>query len=108
MIFDSKILKALAATCTMGALLAALGCSSDDGVGKRYSVSGNVTYQGKPLAKGTIGFQPENQAERGASGEIVDGAYTLSTQTPGDGAFPGKYKVSIASREAPNLDAAAA
>jgi hypothetical protein len=109
MINDLRLVKALAATCTMGAVLAFLGCSSDDGVGQRYSVSGTVTYKGKPLPKGTIGFQPEEKgAARGASGEIVDGAYSLTTQTPGDGAFPGKYKVTVAARESADENAAAA
>jgi hypothetical protein len=103
---NRNFLKVLAASSTAAALLIVLGCSSDDGLGSRYSVSGTVTYKGSPLAKGTIGFTPEDQALRGASGEINNGSYSLTTQAPGDGALPGKYKVSIASKEDADVEVA--
>jgi hypothetical protein len=101
---NSEFLKILAASSTAAALLIALGCSGDDGLGSRYSVSGTVTYKGAPVAKGTIGFVPENPSMRGATGEISNGSYSLTTQTAGDGALPGKYKVSIAAKEAVDLE----
>ena len=42
------------------------GCG-DDGFGKRYPVSGNVTYKNEPVEKGSITFTPVN-AGRPASG----------------------------------------
>ena len=49
-------------------------CGSDDGLGKRYPVSGTVTYNGKPLEKGEISFVAEDsKANIGASGRITDG-----------------------------------
>jgi len=36
-------------------ILSVLGCS-DDGLGKRYPVSGTVTYKGEPLKEGSIVF----------------------------------------------------
>ena len=75
-------------------LLVASGCS-DDGLGKRYPVSGTVTYNGKPLEKGQINFLPTAPDGRSASGDIQAGEYSLTTQTPGDGALPGKYRVTI-------------
>lgn len=83
-----------------GALLLT-GCSGDDGIGKRFPVSGKVTYDGKPLTSGTVNFLPEDPATgRPATGEIqTDGSYKLTTQTPGDGAMGGKYKVSISAYE---------
>jgi hypothetical protein len=86
---------ALALACA-GALVLA-GCSGDDGIGKRFPVSGKVTYDGKPLPTGTVNFLPEDpKTGRPATGEIQsDGSYTLTTQTPGDGAMGGKYKVAI-------------
>jgi len=75
-------------------ILGVLGCS-DDGLGKRYPVSGTVTYKGEPLKEGSIVFAPTAPNGRGATGTIVDGAYSLTTQEPGDGAFPGSYKVTI-------------
>ena len=75
------------------------GCS-DDGFGrKRYSVHGTVTYKGENLAKGQIAFVPEAQGGQAASGPIEDGYYSLSTLTPGDGALPGKYKVTVDARD---------
>ena len=75
------------------------GCS-DDGFGRqRYSVHGTVTYKGEKLAKGQIAFVPEAQGGQAASGPIEDGYYSLSTLTPGDGALPGKYKVTVDARD---------
>lgn len=86
------------------ALLAVAGCS-DDGLGKRYQVTGKVTYKGKPVAKGAINFVASTPEGRGAGGEIVDGAYTMATQDPGDGVLPGTYGVTITSLD---VDMAAA
>lgn len=86
--------RSLATTLALAGLLGILGCS-DDGLDKRYPVSGTVTYNGKPLESGSINFVPEAVGGRGAVGEIKNGAYTLTTQTPGDGAFPGKYSVTV-------------
>ena len=64
-------------------------CGSDDGLGKRYPVSGTVTYNGKPLEKGDISFVAEDaKANIGASGRITDGAYSLSTGGNDDGRRP--------------------
>jgi hypothetical protein len=75
---------------------------SDDGFGRqRYSVQGTVTYKGEKLAKGQISFVPVPEAQGGqaATGQIEDGYYSLSTLTPGDGALPGKYKVTVVAKE---------
>ena len=74
------------------------GCS-DDGFGRqRYSVQGTVTYEGETLAKGQIALVPEGGGQA-ASGQIENGHYSLSTLTPGDGALPGKYKVTVVARD---------
>ncbi|MBX6311353.1 MAG: hypothetical protein IRY99_00290 [Isosphaeraceae bacterium] len=77
------------------------GCGSDDGIGKRYPISGHVTLQGKPLARGNINFIPEDPKQgRPAGGMIQDGQYrSVSTQTPGDGILPGRYRVTISAVE---------
>jgi hypothetical protein len=80
-------------------LLWVAGCGDDEGIGQRYRVTGTVTYNGQPLEKGTINFQAITPGGRGASGDIQEGAYRLTTQTPGDGALPGKYRVSIVAKE---------
>jgi hypothetical protein len=78
-------------------LASLIGCGADDGVGKRFRVSGRVMYNGQPLKSGTVNFFPEDsKTARPATGEIhPDGYYQLTTQTPGDGAMGGKYKVAI-------------
>ena len=83
-------------------LLSIIGCG-DDGLGKRYPVSGKVTYKGEPLAVGSISFYPADASPgseaRGATGSITDGYYTLSTIGGDDGAFPGEYLVAISARK---------
>src|SRR5690348_16271909 len=59
-------------------LLAVTGCGSNGGKapGKTVPVKGTVTYQGKPLTKGTVRFEPDAGPE--AEGEIrPDGTYEL-------------------------------
>jgi hypothetical protein len=73
---------------------------SDDGFGRqRYSVHGTVTYKGEKLAKGQIAFVPKAQGGQPASGPIENGYYSLTTLTPGDGALPGKYKVTVVAKD---------
>jgi hypothetical protein len=82
------------------AVIAVLGCG-DDGLAKRYSVSGNVTYKGAPVAVGSISFYStaaQGAETRNASGSIKDGYYSLSTIGGDDGAFPGDYLVAISAR----------
>jgi hypothetical protein len=79
-------------------LLVIFGCGSD-GLGKRYTVSGRVTYKGAAIPSGTITFLPEDSRAKAAAGTITDGSYSLTTLTPGDGAFPGKYQVTVVSRD---------
>ena len=77
-------------------LFALHGCGPDDGLGKRLPVSGTVTYKGKPVAKGSVSFVPEDpNVGRPATGTIEDGAYRMTTLTPDDGVIPGKYRVTI-------------
>jgi len=82
-------------------MITVLGCG-DDGLGKRYPVSGTVTYKDQPLAKGAISFYATGAGNetRGAFGTIENGRYSLSTQSDGDGAFPGDYVVSINAKDA--------
>jgi major membrane immunogen (membrane-anchored lipoprotein) len=82
------------------ALLVMASCGTDDGLGKRYPVSGTVTYNGNPLEKGEINFVTEDLTKNyGATGLITNGSYTLSTGGNDDGAQAGKYKVTIKAKE---------
>jgi major membrane immunogen (membrane-anchored lipoprotein) len=81
-------------------LLVMASCGSDDGLGKRYPVSGTVTYNGQPVERGEISFISEDLKNNiGASGTITNGSYTLSTGGGNDGAQVGKYKVTITAKE---------
>ncbi len=90
-------------SCTVlvvtGALVMTSCGSSDDGLGKRFPVSGKVTYNGSPLEKGSISFVVEDGKGVGASGAIENGSYALSTGGNNDGAQAGKYKVIITAKE---------
>jgi hypothetical protein len=82
-----------------GMLIALASCGTDDGLGKRYPVSGKVTFNDRPLENGAISFIPDDPKGIGATGEIKDGSYALSTGGNQDGARAGRYKVTITARE---------
>ena len=69
---------------------------------KTVSVSGKVTYKGKPVSKGNVVFQPvdlpKGRPFRPSRGELrEDGSYRMSTFSRDDGPMPGKYRVIIRS-----------
>jgi hypothetical protein len=105
MILRNRVTSRALALLVGPALLFVLGCSEGDGLGKRYAVTGKVTYKDQPVEKGVINFVPLDAAGHGASGQIEKGSYTLTTLTPADGALPGKYKVTVDTRQ---IDEAAA
>ena len=88
------------AVVTALAFLALASCGTDDGLGKRYPVSGTVKYNDSPLEKGEISFVPEDMSKNfGATGTITNGSYTLAMGGNSDGAQAGKYKVTISAKE---------
>jgi hypothetical protein len=90
----------LGGALTVVGLLLIAGCGDDTGLGKRYPVTGQVSYKDQPVAKGQIAFVPVDPKEgRAANGSIENGRFHLTTATPGDGALPGKYKVTIRSED---------
>ena len=58
-------------------MVVVLGCGGDEsGLGRRYKVTGKVTYKGAPVPHGTVNFlpvKPPAPEGRAASGEIKDG-----------------------------------
>jgi hypothetical protein len=61
----------------------------------RREVSGTVTLDGQPLARGTIQFQPTSPNEGvAAAGEIKEGKFAIPRD---QGPVPGDYIVSISS-----------
>lgn len=79
------------------------GCgSSGPEMGRVY---GKVSFNGKPVTKGTVSFVTTSPDGRNATGAIgEDGSYTLQTENPGDGALLGDYKVGLVSRDEVVLD----
>jgi hypothetical protein len=80
--------------------MAAAGCGGSDGP-EMAKVTGTVTYNGKPVPKGTISFQPTDPVNGAPANGIIDsdGSYRLQTTEPGDGARLGDYQVAIRSVE---------
>lgn len=71
------------------------GCGGSGGP-EMAKVSGKVTYQGKPLTKGTISFISVSPNGSNANSVIgPDGSYTLQTTNPNDGAVVGEYQVIV-------------
>jgi hypothetical protein len=70
------------------------GCSRNDGP-QRYTVSGKVTYDGKPVPKGFVTFSPDTEAGNsgpGGGAEVRDGVYQTA---PGKGVVGGPHRVRI-------------
>jgi hypothetical protein len=91
----------------LGALALAVSTLAGCGRGgpEMARVSGKVTYQGKPVVKGTIAFLPVAPGGRAATGEIgPDGSYRVQTEEPNDGAQLGEYRVTISAHDEPVLD----
>jgi hypothetical protein len=82
--------------------LTPLGCGSSGP--EMASVSGKVTYQGKPVPKGTIAFVATDPSRPNATGQLdANGFYRLQTRESNDGAELGDYDVTIYSHEEPIL-----
>lgn len=84
----------------LGAALLLGGCQKNGPV----PVAGKVKFSDGGIPQGEISeivFEPEdlgsgNENVKGASGKIQpDGSFTITTLNPGDGAYPGKYKVTL-------------
>lgn len=78
-------------------LVVLFGCGSG-----RHPVQGRVTFEdGSPLAEGmVIGEMSEGDRKVNARGNIQsDGTFAWGTEKPGDGAKPGKYQVTVLTRE---------
>ncbi len=79
----------------VGLAFAVVGCDGGGAEGRRL-VYGRIRFDGAPLARGVIAFDPEpgGGATVSTGGVVVDGAYTIEGE---HGPTPGKYRVSIQS-----------
>ena len=84
------------AVAVMGLLLS--GCGSGAGT----VVTGSVTYEGQPVAKGEITFTPADGIGPVAGGEIVAGQYRVTELAPG----PKVVQVTSVEDSAPVLSSA--
>ncbi|MBM80742.1 MAG: hypothetical protein CMJ78_09130 [Planctomycetaceae bacterium] len=80
-----------------------VGCGGGSDRMATVKVSGKVTFNGQPLEGAQVQFLSDGEgvnrgpAARGTTN--AQGEYTLSTYEPGDGAVPGKKKVTITKTE---------
>jgi hypothetical protein len=83
--------------CWAIALAAMPGCVVETKSGSPFvPVTGQVTYLGAAVKNGVIHLLPIDPKGTAASGEILGGAIkNVTSHTFGDGAKPGKYRVSI-------------
>ena len=66
------------------------GCGDNSG---RYAISGNATYDGQPIANGSIGFvTSESGTTKSVGTDIVDGHYEFPRH---EGPVDGTFKVVI-------------
>jgi hypothetical protein len=70
-------------------LAAGAGCTKEE---KVYQVSGTITYEGKPVTKGLIFFDPKAGGPQGLA-NIVEGKYDTAQQ--GRGVRGGSYDVRV-------------
>jgi hypothetical protein len=89
---------------TLALLVGVAGCGSG-----RYPVTGRVLYKdGSPVTEGTvIGEAAEGDRKVMAQGAVQpDGSFSWGTERPGDGAWPGKYRVVVVARALGEAEAA--
>lgn len=87
-------------TFTVGGLwvLSLASCGKSDG---KQVISGSVTFQGKPMSRGMIEFEPLIKARplTATAAVIVDGNFHIPRK---DGLFPATYKVKVHAAIGPN------
>lgn len=76
------------------------GCGGPGGPprGKTAKVSGKITWQGKPVAHGSITLVPsraKGNKGRAATGAVKNGAFALTTYEESDGALVGWHRVEL-------------
>jgi hypothetical protein len=67
------------------------GCGESDPLGRK-AISGTVSFNGAPVEKGNIAFQPVDKSTTSGGSSIQTGKYSVPQKT---GLPVGKYRVSI-------------
>ncbi|MFM8272040.1 MAG: hypothetical protein ACKODX_06855 [Gemmata sp.] len=91
--------RAAIAALALGAALSAPGCSDSPTA----TVTGAVSYDGKPVKSGHVTFTPTDGKGPTAGALITDGKYTATNVPPG----PKTVKVEANSGEAPSVQTSA-
>jgi hypothetical protein len=85
--------------------LSAAGCGKEH---RTIKFKGTVTLDGKPLDGAVVSFFPLADDGRSAAGVSgTDGVFRVTTFTPGDGALPGEYRVTVVMDPPPEVDGGA-
>lgn len=88
-------LQSITVTALMAGLCCGCGVAGSGTMPGVIPVKGKVTYKGKPVAKGSVTFEPDGFG-RDAHGKIEsDGSFVLSTYKEGDGAVPGHHRIAV-------------
>jgi hypothetical protein len=79
-----------------GLLAVALAAGCGGGKPGPVPVKGVLKVDGQPVAGAVVVFQPRDPGGKEAYGTTdASGAFKMTTDSPGDGALPGQYKVVI-------------
>lgn len=89
--FHARFLAAVFMACAVTSPLA--GCRPAGSV-PTVPAAGRLTYQGKPLPNIEIVFTP-TQGRRGSATTDDGGGFRVSTFAKGDGAVPGRHRVTL-------------
>jgi hypothetical protein len=84
------------------ATVAVAGCSPKAGLSGLYPVQGKVTFNGQPVEGAEVTLTPDavSGESRGAGGRTNgSGEFKIRTLEPDDGAYPGKYHVTVTKLE---------
>ncbi|MCC9608766.1 hypothetical protein LOC68_08625 [Blastopirellula sp. JC732] len=93
MIGIRSIHAALLSGCAAAALLVSAGCGPRLDPNK-VPVQVQINYKGGPIAEAVVIFvSDDGQYANGLTGS--DGVARMGTSAPGDGVFPGQYKVAV-------------
>lgn len=89
--------------CVLGlvamATVSVFGCSGDTGRPKMAPVSGQVTFQGKPVEGAIVSFSAEGSPRVASGTTDANGRYKLTTFDTNDGAPVGDHAVTIAKQK---------
>ncbi len=85
---------------TLFGMLLVAGCGEGVDTKPTAKVTGNVTYDGKPVTGGSLMFSPtggsNNQPGKAGDATIKsDGTFTVTTYSSGDGAVVGQHRIAF-------------